>query len=100
MVVITHNMSARGQRPDSPRTAKTLITVAWVSSVAALPVCFFAVMGLNMGPSTPTISAGEFLTLAAGPGVACAALFEVTARCRVTASRLLALIVRLIVVFG
>ncbi len=79
------------QRVDSPRKAKTLIVVSWVASLAALPVFFFAVIGLGMSPSTPTISFGEFLMLAAGPGVACAALFEATARCRVTPRRLAAM---------
>lgn len=90
---ITDKMNPTLQRADSPGKAKTLIVVAWVASLVALPVFFFAVIGLGMGPSTPTISTGEFLMLLAGPGVACAALFEATARCHVTPRRLAAMAV-------
>jgi hypothetical protein len=54
-----------------------LIVLAWVASLAALPVCFIAMVGWGMSPSGPHARPVELLMLGAGPIIALAALSRV-----------------------
>ena len=61
-------------QPNSSPKGRGLIVLAWLASVATLPVCFFALVGWGMSPSGPHATAGELLMLAVGPVIAVAAL--------------------------
>jgi hypothetical protein len=67
--------------------------LAWIASIAALPVCFFAMVGWGMSPSGPHASAGELLMLGAGPVVAGGALVWVARSGRVTGKRFAAMFI-------
>ena len=79
-------MSNTAQSKSSPK-GRGLIVLAWLASVAALPVCFVALVGWGMSPSGPHATAGELLMLAAGPVVAVAALLWASRSGRVTGKR-------------
>jgi hypothetical protein len=64
-----------------------LIFLAWVASVVAVPICFFAFVGAAMSASAPHASIGELLLLGAGPLVAIAALLRVASRTKITPVR-------------
>jgi len=84
---------ANEQRADSPEKAQRLITVAWVASVAALAICVWTFLDMGFSEPYGRASAGRLLLLAVGPVVALGALFEATARCRVTVGRFAAMFV-------
>ena len=84
---------AKEQHADSPEKAHRLILIAWVASVAALGICAWTFLDMGFSEPYGRASAGRLLLLAVGPVVALGAMFEATARCRVTAGRFAAMFV-------
>jgi hypothetical protein len=81
----------KAEQSGSPSRGRGLIVLAWIASLAALPVCFFAVVGWGMSPSGPHAAPGELLMLVAGPVVAVAALVWVGRSGRITGKRFAAM---------
>ena len=79
------------QLTDSPSWAKGLIIVAWFASIAALPVCFFELVGAGMTAGASHADGGEVVMLSAGPLVALCALVGFFYRCKITGKRVAAM---------
>jgi hypothetical protein len=70
-----------------------LITLAWFTSIGALPIHFWAYVGWGLSVSSPNATFASLLLLAVGPVVALAALLYIVLRRKITWRRVVGMVV-------